>query len=120
MDKLGMQAIEKGLEEADEPVPDKKSLFGMALAAELLSNTLYYALTGIGKRQEAVGKGSALGLLAGFGALLLPKPMGLNAQHSNKTLKTKAMSVGLYLLGGLVAAQVTALLDRKTEEPAQS
>jgi hypothetical protein len=116
MDKLGMQAIAKGLDKAGEAVPSKKSLFGMALVAELLSNTFYYALAGIGKRKDAMSKGSALGLIAGFGTLLLPKPMGLNTKHSNKTVKTQVMSVGLYLLGGMIASKVTEMLDRR-EDP---
>ncbi len=113
MDKLGMESIEEGLEKADLPVPDKQELFGAAMVGELLTNSLYYALAGIGKRENATKKGSVLGLAAGLGSVLLPKPMGLNARHSNKTAKTQLLAMGLYLVGGLVASKVTEMLDRE-------
>ena len=113
MDKLGMEAISKGLEEADQPVPEKKELFWWAMGSDLLMNSLYYSLSGIGERKNATGKGSLLGMAAGFGALLLPKPLGLSEKHSNRTFKTKVMSLGLYLFGGLIASKVTALLDKE-------
>jgi hypothetical protein len=45
--------------------------------------------------------------------VLLPKPLGLNEDHSNRTIQTKIMTVGLYVIGGLVAACVMKFLDRK-------
>jgi hypothetical protein len=54
-----------------------------------------------------------LGLTAGLGAVLLPKPMGLNPKHSNRTVETQIMTVSLYVIGGIVAAGVMKLLDKK-------
>ncbi len=112
MDKLGMEAMAKGLDKMDEPVPEKKTLFHSALVSDILSNALYYSLAGIGKTKNAIGKGGLLGAAAGIGAVLLPKPMGLNPKHSGRTPKTKVMSVALYLIGGLVASKVTQMLSR--------
>ncbi|RYZ51283.1 MAG: hypothetical protein EOP49_12100, partial [Sphingobacteriales bacterium] len=107
MDKLGMEAIAKGMEAIDEPVPTKKDLFGMAFAGEIISNTAYYSLTGLGKRKNATSKGNILGIAAGLGAIFLPKPMGLSERQTNRTFKTQMLSLGLYMLGGFVASQVT-------------
>jgi hypothetical protein len=40
----------------------------------------------------------------GIGGVLLPKPMGLNEEASNKTTQTKILTISLYLLGGIVAS----------------
>jgi len=114
MDKLGMEAIEKGMDKADQPIPERKNLFMLSLIGELFSNTLYYSLTGIGKRKDSSKKGNLLGVVAGLGAIWLPKPMGLNDKHSNRTFKTKVLALGLYLLGGIVASQVTKLVDKQS------
>jgi hypothetical protein len=114
LDKLGMEALSKGLEKADQPVPEQKDLFWWALGTDIIMNSLYYSLAGIGKRKDAMGKGSILGAAAGLGALFLPKPLGLSERHSNRTFKTKMMSMGLYMLGGLIASKVTEMMDRET------
>ena len=115
MDKLGMEAIDESLDAAGQPSPSQPTLFKAAFAGELISNTLYYALAGIGKRKTATRKGGLLGLAAGMGSIFLPKPLGLNSAHSNRTKKTQLLALGLYLLGGLVAAKVTAALDSAAE-----
>jgi len=83
------------------------------LAGDIISNSLFYSFAGIGQKENALTRGAALGLAAGLGAVLLPKPMGLNDRPSNKSLETKIMTVGLYVVGGLVAAGVMKLLARK-------
>ncbi len=56
-------------------------------------------------------RGALLGLVAGVTAVVLPKPLGLSEEPSNKTLGTQLMTIGLYLMGGLVAAAITQLVD---------
>ena len=103
MDVLGMRSISKLMEKADqEPPKDKEELHNWALAGDVLSNSLYYSLAGTGK--SALWRGVALGAAAGAGALLLPGPLGLGEEPSNKTTKTQVMTVSYYLLGGLIAA----------------
>jgi len=116
MDKLGMEAIADGMEEMDQPVPDTRTLGTMAFIGEILANTAYYSLTGIGRRSAAEKKGSILGIIAGLGSIFLPKPMGLNEKHSNKSAKTRLMAMGLYFLGGYIASKVTKALDEEAEE----
>jgi hypothetical protein len=50
-------------------------------------------------------------LVAGVTAVVLPKPLGLPKEPSNKTLGTQLMAIGLYLMGGLVAAAITQMVD---------
>ncbi|MFD1186291.1 hypothetical protein [Pontibacter rugosus] len=105
MDVLGMRSISKLMRKADaEPPQDKDELHTMALAGDVLSNSLYYSLAGTGK--DAWWRGAILGATAGAGAVLLPGPLGLGEEPSNRTTKTQAMTVGYYLLGGLVAAAI--------------
>lgn len=105
MDVLGMRSISKLMEKVDqEPPQDKEQLHNWAMAGDIVSNTLYFSLAGTGK--NALWRGVALGAAAGAGALLLPGPLGLGEEPSNKTTKTQVMTVSYYLLGGLIAAAV--------------
>ena len=58
-------------------------------------------------------RGSLLGLGAGIGAVALAKPLGLDERAAHASAKTKAMTVAWYVIGGLVAAAVINLLDKK-------
>lgn len=119
MDRLGMQAISKGLKKAGKKVPRENALFTAALAGDLLSNAIYYSAAGIGSEKNIWVRGTLLGLAAGLGAVVLPEPLGLNKQYSNKTLATKVMTVGLYVAGSLVTTAVIKLLNRKKKESHQ-
>lgn len=115
MDVLGMRSIEKLMTKADqEPPQDKEELHNWALAGDVVSNSLYYSLAGTGK--NAWWRGAALGAAAGAGALLLPGPLGLGEEPSNKTTKTQVMTVSYYLLGGLVAAALGYALGSDEDE----
>lgn len=111
MDLLGMEVITKGLKKAHASVPDENDLYYLTMAADVLSNAVYYSAAGIGKKQTWL-KGALLGLAAGAGAVFLPKPMGLNEQHSTRTNETKLLAMAYYLTGGLVAAGSMKLLGR--------
>jgi hypothetical protein len=116
MDLLGMNAISKGLKAAGQKVPDEKNLFTWALAGDLVSNALYYSLSGIGKEKNIWTRSAALGLIAGLGAVTLPEPLGLNEKYSNRTLATQIMTVGLYVTGALVTTAVMKFLDNRKKK----
>jgi hypothetical protein len=116
MDLLGMESLSKVLNKVGVEPPADNKLYYITMAGDILSNTFYYSLTGIGQKKTWL-KGPALGLAAGLGAVFLPKPMGLNPKHSNYTRQTQALSVLYYLTGGLVSAAVTKMLERKKEKP---
>lgn len=71
------------------------------MAADLVSNSLYYSLIGLASRESAVPLGVALGALAGIGAVVLPGPLGFSAITTNRTMRTKLIVTALYTLGGL-------------------
>ncbi len=116
MDLLGMQAIAKSLEAVNAEVPGEEKLFGITMAGDIISNSLYYSLSGIGDEKKAIMQGAALGLAAGLGAVYLPKPLGLDQAHSNRTPGTKLMTVALYLVGGLVAGVTGKFLENNLNE----
>ena len=115
MDRLGMQAISKGFKKAGRKVPEEDALFTIAMAGDLVSNALYYSVAGFGSEKNIWLRGSILGLAAGLGAVLLPEPLGLKKQHSNKTAATQLMTVGLYVAGALVTTAVIKLLNKKKQ-----
>lgn len=108
MDILGERAIEKLTRSAGGTPPRGQALHRLALSGDLVSNSLYYALVGTGR--DAWLRGAALGLAAGVGAVVLPPVLGLGRAPRGLTMKTKAMTVGYYLIGGLAAAAASRLL----------
>src|SRR5215208_1738050 len=95
IDLLGMNAISRGLKAAGMKTPNENRLFTWALAGDLVSNSLYYSLSGVGRQKNVWIKSSLMGLAAGIAAVALPGPLGLNGKHSNKTTATKLITVGL-------------------------
>ncbi|WP_345952765.1 hypothetical protein [Mucilaginibacter sp. PAMB04168] len=112
MDLLGMESITKLLQKAGVEPPEGDKLYYMTMGGDIVSNTIFYSLTGVGDKKTWL-KGTALGLAAGLGAVLLPKPLGLNEKHSNRTAQTQLLSVLYYFTGGLVSSAIIKLLDRK-------
>ena len=51
LDLLGMTAIEKGLRAAGKKAPGENQLFTWALAGDIVSNSLYFSLAGVGKEK---------------------------------------------------------------------
>ena len=110
MDLLGMQAITALLNKGGLKQPSKGKLFAYALAGDIVSNAIYYSLSSSKKPKNVWVKGAVLGTAAGLGAIMLPKPLGLKEEYSNRTTQTKLITFGLYLAGGLITA---ALMSRK-------
>jgi len=116
MDLLGMRAIAKLTGKAGETLPDDESLHRLALVGDVISNSLYFSLVGLGNRKTALVRGALLGLGAGVGAVVLPGPLGLGEEPSARTTTTKVMTVAWYLAGGLVAAGIAQLLAGKKKK----
>jgi hypothetical protein len=109
VDLIGEEALSKSLNALGMSTPDRKNLFGLTLAGDLVSNSMYYSMVATGNSKNILWRGAGYGLAAGIGALTLTKPMGLNDAPVNKTVQTQALTVAWYLIGGLV----TALVARK-------
>jgi len=106
MDVIGRRALARVLKKAGVPAPRGGPLVGLALAGDILSNSLYYSATALGAEQSAVRRGTLLGLAAGLGAATLPGPLGLGPQPGKKTPYTELLTVAWYTLGGLAAGAV--------------
>lgn len=117
MDLLGVQALKKGIHEFHQPMPDEKNLYQIALVSDIVSNAVYYSLGVAGKRKYIWPKGAFAGIAAGLGAVFLPKSLGLNSAYSSRTLRTKAFTTGIYLIGGLVASAVAKKIETRTKRP---
>jgi hypothetical protein len=101
MDVVGMRAITRTMQAAgaEPPVP----LHEAALVGDIVTNSLYYGLVGLGGREDALRNGALLGLAAGLGAVFLPEPLGLGRQPTEDSPQTQLMTVAWYLLGGIAA-----------------
>ena len=113
MDLLGMNAISKGLNAAGLKTPTGGQLYTLALAGDILSNSMYYALAGTGDEKNIWLKSSMLGLAAGVAAIALPASFGLDEKHTSRSTETKLMTVGLYVAGALVATGIMKLLAKR-------
>lgn len=113
MDLLGMNAISKALNAAGIKTPTGTQLFALALTGNLITNSLYYSLAGIGKEKNIWLRSATLGLAAGIAAVTLPGALRLNDRYSNRTASTKLMTVGLYVAGAVVTTAVIKMLAKK-------
>jgi hypothetical protein len=114
MDILGMRAIAKSLRLLKQEPPSGERLHNITLVGDIISNSAYYSLVGVGKPERALLRGILLGLAAGLGAVLLPGPLGLGNAPSARTPETKVMTVGWYVAGGIAAAVAYRLLSKRT------
>ena len=114
MDVIGERALVKSLEAAHLDAPRGPSLYRWTMAADLVSNALYYSLVGAGARRGVWARGGALGLAAGLGAVFLPLPLGLGRQPGARTPRTPLLTATWYLAGGLAAAATYQTLTGQT------
>lgn len=112
MDLLGMNAVARLMKGNNILTQTAGKLFPIALAGDLVSNSLYYSMADTPNRKSTLIRGSLLGLGAGLGAVVLPKTLGLSDDATTRTLKTKVLTVAWYVIGGLAAAAAMNLLDK--------
>jgi hypothetical protein len=113
IDFLGEQALQKTVRYFGGNISDTDDLYKATLAGDLVSNTIYYSLIAASKPGFIWPKAVAMGLIAGFGAIKLPEPLGLNPKPVAKTNQIKAMTVGYYLFGALVTALVASAFKQE-------
>lgn len=104
LDIVGEEAVAKGAAKAGIEPPVGNTLTGLTLAGDIGANSGYYTMIGHGEDKNLLWRGLGYGAMAGIGALSLPAPMGLDDEPVTRTTKTKIMTMGLYVLGGLVTA----------------
>lgn len=114
MDVLGMRAISKSLRTMGERPPENRRLHRAALVGDMIANSLYYSLVGVGREEHVFLRGAGLGLAAGVGGVMLPEPLGLGEAPSARTDSTKIMTVAWYLAGAFAAAVSYRLLTSQS------
>ena len=111
MDLMGEEGLMKLKTAVGQPAPPKH-LYEITMAGDIAGNAVYYAAAGIGDPKNAILRGTALGLAAGIGAVVLPKHIGLTNSYSDRSLATKIMTIGIYTLGGFVSGAVIQRLAK--------
>jgi hypothetical protein len=117
MDLLGMNAVAKLMKGSGIKTPATPGkLMPVSLAGDLISNSLYFGMASAGDKKKTMIRGALLGLGAGVGAVTLAKPLGLDERAANVPVKTKALTVAWYVIGGLVAAAVINLIAKENKD----
>jgi hypothetical protein len=113
VDLVGEEAVQKTLEPFNAQIEGEGNLYRTTLVSDLLSNGIYYSMIGAGSGKNIWRRAFALGIAGGVGAVVLPKPLGLDPRPVNKTNKTRILTVGYYLTGALVTGAILSLLNDK-------
>jgi len=120
IDHVGEEALQKVLGFFGSKIENKDILYKATLAGDLISNATYYSMIG-NSPANIWGKAVSLGLVAGVGAVVIPKKIGLDEEPVAKNNQVKALTVGYYLVGALATAAIlTALKSNKQDTIATS
>ncbi len=111
IDEIGSRANDRLADLLGVSGPGPALRYALAIASDLSSNGLLYALVPGRTRAATVRRGVVVGLICGGSALLLPGPLGLGKQPGQRTPWTQVMTVLLYLIGGAAAATVGVEAD---------
>ena len=103
LEVLGERGLSASLKAVGVQPPEGEALFYSTLAADLASNALYYSLVALRGKDGALALGGGLGLAAGVGAVVLPRPLGLGEQPGSRNPQTPVLTTLWYLAGGLAA-----------------
>jgi hypothetical protein len=112
MDLVGMRALRRLVPSLREPAVDSQQLHRVALAGDLLANSMYYAAVPASTAGGTWTRAAVLGTAAGVGGLLLPRPMGLGAPPHSEHRRNQLMTVSWYLAGALASAAVARAMSR--------
>jgi hypothetical protein len=104
LDIIGLRLMMAAFNKAGIEPPRAFPLKIIALIGDLISNSIFYGLVGLGKPRTAWLRGGALGLAIGIGAVALPGTLGMGNDTTARTPMSKAGTIAWYVLGGLLAA----------------
>ena len=104
VDLVGEEALTNIIEATGNKAPTGNQLYAATLAGDVLSNAFYFSLIGFGDRKNLITRGAILGAVAGAGAVLFTEDLGLKDAPITRSNRTKVLTIGWYLIGGLVAA----------------
>lgn len=113
---MGMRAIQKFALDPIGTSISRRNLYFLSIAFDLIHNSLGYAMA-VGfadpkNKKKIFALGTVYGLATGIFTLLTPPLVGLGQQPTTNMKKTSAMTIGMYIFGGLItAAAFLALSD---------
>ncbi len=113
MDTYGRRVLARSLEAVGLEPPPRDTAQAIALVGDLVANGLWYSL--VGTRPAAANPllaGALLGTAAGLTSIVIPPKLGLGKRPRGVTVRTKAMTLGWYLAGGLAAGLAYRQLRR--------
>jgi hypothetical protein len=113
MDQVAMRGLRRLLPGEQR---DPGRLHQLALAGDLISNSLYYSVIAAPARKTTWMRAAVLGTAAGLCALLLPERLGLGAPMNSEQRSNQFMTIGWYLAGAVTAALVATATSPR--EPA--
>jgi hypothetical protein len=113
LDVLGKRAFAYPLMSAGKEPPPNSELYWYTLGGDIVANSLYYSLVGVGGASSAMLIGGILGTAAGVGTVALSEPLGLGDEPVNRTTETEIMTVAWYLAGGLAAGAAYQMLSEE-------
>jgi hypothetical protein len=111
LDMLGENGVIKLARAANIKLSDKQA-HKLAMAGDLVSNTLYFSQVGNKGGVLSLLRGASLGGAAGAGTVVLPGKLKIETAATKMSPKTQALSISLYVLAGL-AAGMAAQAGRK-------
>lgn len=106
VNKIGEEAVEKIANSLNIEL-DENQKYSTALAGDLISNALYYAGT------AANNFGGLAGIVAGIGAVELPKYLGLNDDPVKRNKNKEILTIAFYTLGGVATSLLYNKLKNK-------
>lgn len=110
MDTLGRRAVKNMLDAAGQDVQPRSTLQKIALAGDLVANTMYYAAIAREHGRARWQRAIALGTAAGMGAVALPPFLGLGRAPNSQYASTQLMTTAWYLAGALATAAAATVL----------
>lgn len=113
IDLLGEEALQKTLKHFGKEINNENKLYTATLAGDIISNATYYSLIGYGRPKYLWTRAITLGITAGVGAVVLPKPLGLDPDPVARSPKVKALTIAYYLAGALVTASILNATAKK-------
>ena len=107
MDIVAMRGLTRLMPAPANARMSDDSLYRLALAGDLIANTIYYSAVPARTRSETWVRSIALGGVAGLGALLLPERLGLGTPPHSESHSNQVMTLLWYLAGAAAAAAAT-------------
>jgi hypothetical protein len=104
MDVVGMRAVDHVADWLGTRLLPRHQLYRVALAGDMVANSLYYSMVVGNTPAETWRRGLMLGAMAGVGAVSLPERIGLGAPPDSGSRSNQLMTIAWYLFGGLAAA----------------